>query len=492
MHSLPSLAGLLLLALSGPAGAAPRITSPLLTTTTVSTTSGDVTGFTNDTGTPDVVQFLGVPFAEPPLGSLRFAAPAAYSGSSGSGSSNGSSTAAVTTTLPPSCLQQTTGSNVGADGFVNGFATVGPVSEDCLYLNVYAPAGAAPGDDLPVVIWIYGGAYIIGGSNVPYQIPDHWVERTQSHIVVTLNYRLNIFGFPNAAAQPLNVGLMDQRMAVEWVRDNIKAFGGDASRMILWGQSAGAGSVGQYGYAHYADPVVAGLAADSGTATFLLGDDPTHAMFTSVAATVGCGNLSAKAELACMQGVNATTLLNAASFAGLFIPNADNVTAFSDTAERAQNGQLAAIPLITGSNLDEYTSFGATGISDDGISCPVAQEVANRVASGYTTYRYLYSGNFSNIVPAYEGATHSSELPMVFNTHNTLNGPSTDFEWNVSYVMQDMWLSFASDVGKNPSSGSDVWPVYDPDTNSMASFASGNDTVVFDLISGDFIDSQCS
>lgn len=103
-------------------------------------------------------------------------------------------------------------------------------------------AGADDGNGgalLPVAFFMPGGAFTIGGVDVPYQIPAGLVERTQKLIVVTVNYRLNIFGFPNAAAlAEQNLGILDQRLALEWVHSNIAAFGGDPDRIIMWGHSA--------------------------------------------------------------------------------------------------------------------------------------------------------------------------------------------------------------------------------------------------------------
>ncbi|EKG11389.1 Carboxylesterase type B [Macrophomina phaseolina MS6] len=116
-------------------------------------------------------------------------------------------------------------------------------SEDCLTLNIWAPRALnASSELLPVMIWIHGGGFTGGGSASPYKYGTRIVKDHQDVIVVALNYRVNIFGFPNSAAlggEHLNPGLEDQRKAVEWVYENIHAFGGDADRMILFGQSAG-------------------------------------------------------------------------------------------------------------------------------------------------------------------------------------------------------------------------------------------------------------
>lgn len=133
------------------------------------------------------------------------------------------------------------------------------------------------------------------------------------HVLTPLNsYRGNIFGFPNAAGldqRYLNVGLLDQRLALEFVRSNIAAFGGDLARITLWGQSAGALSVDYYNFAYPEDPIVSGLIMDSGTALYpSVTLDPTHSNFTFVAAQLGCKDLSPTAELACMRNVSSIAI----------------------------------------------------------------------------------------------------------------------------------------------------------------------------------------
>jgi carboxylesterase type B len=191
-------------------------------------------------------------------------------------------------------------------GGLNG--TTGPISEDCLSLSIWAPRGK-PADALPVIMFFYGGAFANGGTNVPYQLASQWVERTQQHIVVSFNHRGNIFGYPNAAGLPLkeqNVGLLDQRLAIEWVRDNIAAFGGDPKRIGLWGESSGGVAIAYYSYSFREDPIVNSLIMNSGNEFIdVLTRDPTHANFTYVASQLGCGNLTPKEELSCMREVDA-------------------------------------------------------------------------------------------------------------------------------------------------------------------------------------------
>lgn len=312
---------------------------------TVQTTIGEVTGFINDTA-PAVRQFLGLPFAEPPVGSLRFLPPVP---AKESGPINA-------TTYAPACKQQRSSSTSLYTEVLTQFLINGPDSEDCLYVNVYAPLNPVE-ESLPVFIYIPGGGFTSGGSNSLYKIPDKWIQRTQSHVVVILQYRVNAFGFPNGAAAHENVGLLDQRLAVEWTRDNIAAFGGDTERMVLWGQSAGGMSSSVYGYGYPDDPIVAATISDSGAASpSNLGRQPgNYTAFSTLASLVGCGGLTedSAAELECVQAVDANTLQdyisNTSSIS--FGPVLDNVTFFSNTTDRMAQGLVAKIVSSAGNQM---------------------------------------------------------------------------------------------------------------------------------------------
>ncbi|KAM0130692.1 hypothetical protein ACHAP3_007233 [Botrytis cinerea] len=466
----------------------------------VQTTSGEIHGFINQT-TPQVRQFLGVPYAEPPIGNLRFAAPETKS--------KGSPIKA--TTFPPSCMQLDSNSSSIYTNAVPQFLINGGQSEDCLYLSIWTPA-TPTNQSLPVFVYIPGGAFTSGGQDSLYKIPDRWVQKTQSHIVVVMNYRVNVFGFPNAKAitEDRNPGLLDQRKAVEWVHENIASFNGDPDRMTLWGQSAGGASVDSYGYAYPDEPIVKGLIIDSGSAYLLGSTDAPQTNFTSLAGMVGCKDLAPEAEIGCMRNVSANAIENALSAytsSGAtpklaFTPFPDNVTAFSNPADRAERGLVAKLPIIIGSNSNEGAGF--VTFSEDGpgeavlfattqsiIACPVAQEVRARENVGLTTYRYQYTGNFTNISPLpWMGAYHSSELPLLFDTHFLYRGNSTPYEYEVANTMQALWLSFANDPQKAPSTGEITWPVYDSEQDSMLLFAEGD--VKTQFVSGERIDGNCT
>lgn len=435
------------------------------------TSSGLVHGI-KDSKYPNVRQFLGIPFAQPPTGSLRFEPPQALPASAAKKVVNN-------TQLPPSCMQylNTESPGVYVDQILEfglqGLNRTGSISEDCLTLSVWTPTSnnnqsCRSNELLPVEIWIYGGGFSTGGQDVPYQIPSQWVERTQDHIVVSINYRVNIFGFPNAAGlSDQNVGLLDQRAAVEWVRDNIVRFGGDPSRMLLWGQSAGSISVDYYNYAYPKDPIVSAFSMDSGTAFSVIQSvDTQHTNFTFVASQLGCANSSSpEAELACIRKVPAKDIedfvanyqINGTSPGISFLPIPDDKVVFSNYTSRALAGNQANIPAIIGTNAQDGVPFAPYSPSGPNATlaqlallrtffCPATESIRLRQLTNRPTYRYVYSGNFSNIAPApWLGAYHSSELPLLFGTYDNFRGAGPALEGQTSVAMQDAWVAFTKD-----------------------------------------------
>jgi carboxylesterase type B len=174
-----------------------------------------------------------------------------------------------------------------------------------------------------------------------------------AHISRENSYRVNIFGFPNTPALATkNVGLLDQRLGVEWLRDNIASFGGDEKRMVLAGHSAGSQSIVYWSYAYAADPIVAGLIEFSGQPGLIATDDGTS--WKSIANSTGCdgegSSPGSEEELECMRSVPARGLKRAMSI--------NNTPSFTDPVV---NGGVPVVDNVTVFHLEEYTSRGIAG-----------------------------------------------------------------------------------------------------------------------------------
>lgn len=417
----------------------------------VETDSGVLSGFVNASA-PNVRQFLGVPFAHPPVGPRRWLPPARLQ-------SNESVNA---TSFGPACPQigisEQTLVNVYSPGGGNQteYFPLAIFGEDCLTLDIWAPRDQKK--DLPVFVWYFGGGFVQGGTNSLYLNPQSWVERTQDHIVVAVNFRANIFGFPNAHdLEQQNLGLLDQRMGLEWVRDNIANFGGDPSAIIAWGQSAGAIAVDLLNFAYPSDPIFSAMILDSGTAFYPRQGFQTvetgHTNFTSVAEALNC---SAAFQLDCLrskswQDIEAVLLADSTLD---FLTVVDNNLVFPDYVQRYGMGTLSSVPAIIGTNQHEFNAFlsptfnqSSSDVKTDVVFlCTAVHASQLRQNRSLITYRYRYDGNFNDLSPAdYPGAYHASELPLIFGTYGQYHGPSSAYEDAVSSKMQDLWLDFARD-----------------------------------------------
>ncbi|KAH5352965.1 hypothetical protein HBI29_158760 [Parastagonospora nodorum] len=366
-------------------------------------------------------------------------------------------------------------------------------SEDCLTLNIWAPRESHVSEPLPVMIWIHGGGFTSGGAASPYKYGDR-LAKDQNVVVVALNYRLNIFGYPNAAALDgtyLNPGLMDHRKAVEWLYNHINAFGGDPERMILFGQSAGGMAVDKYAYAYPEDPIVAGFIAQSGTVSGGNSDDATNSNFTYVASQIGCGSSDKDKEFTCMQNANASVIIevynkyNASANGGRslsFSPAPDELTNFSNYTDRQIRGQFAKVPTILsqvdneGSSLLPFVPTGPNQTAVDAFTrsiatCPGAEGALARKNFKVPVWRARYFGEWSNLNPfPWLRAYHSSDIPMVFGTSDLL-APNTPTEAETSKYMQSAWATFARD----PEHGL-RWPTYDPETDTLVKLGFENNT----------------
>jgi len=207
-------------------------------------------------GDSTIAVFKGIPYAGPPVGDLRWRAPrppAAWQG------------IRKTDRFSASCVQ-----NIVPERkpWTFEFMTHNEISEDCLYLNIWTPAKSA-GEKLPVFFWMYGGGNVEGSASVPVYDGENLAKK--GLVVVTINYRLGVFGFfthPELTKESDtsgNYGLLDQLAALHWVHDNIAAFGGDPARVTIAGQSAGAGDAHILVASPFAKGLVARAIEESGS-----------------------------------------------------------------------------------------------------------------------------------------------------------------------------------------------------------------------------------
>ncbi|CAF9920032.1 MAG: hypothetical protein GOMPHAMPRED_001960 [Gomphillus americanus] len=315
--------------------------------------------------------FNAIPFAKPPVGQLRLKPPQSLVAPQGTVQATG---------VAASCPQMSVSAPSGVPASIASFlqASAGG-QEDCLTLNINRPAGTTSSSKLPVLVWIYGGGFEFGSSNM-YDgsgIVRDSVTYGESIIFVAMNYRLGGFGFLGGSEilkdGSSNLGLLDQRLALQWVADNIAAFGGDPRKVTIWGESAGAISVwdqmalydGNNNYKGH--PLFRGAIMDSGSVVPANPVDTSKAqtVFNTVVQTAGCSAASDK--LSCLRSVpyevfyNATNsvpgILSYNSVALSYLPRPDGKVLTKSPDILAQTGKYAKVPFILGDQEDEGTLF---------------------------------------------------------------------------------------------------------------------------------------
>lgn len=329
---------------------------------TVHLKNGTYYGVYNPTYHQDM--FLGMPYAEPPVGDLRFRPPQPLSTRSWKGRRNA-------TEYSPICF------GYGSDTWVLG----NYVSEDCLTINVVRPHGVKPDAKLPVAVWIHGGSLANGGSSDPRYNMSFIVEQSvrmgTPFIAASINYRLHAWGFlwsdEMKKAGAGNLGFRDQRLALQWVRENIGAFRGDPDKVTLWGESAGGRSVAtqMLAYGGRDDKLYRGAILQSGTGFDIdLGEVPRAGdvwqdYYDALAAKVGCGG--AGDSLACLRAVPAWTLSDAinATAGPVFRGVVDGDFLRAPRHKLIGAGNFTRVPVVIGANFDEGTGFGEYGIDTE-------------------------------------------------------------------------------------------------------------------------------
>jgi carboxylesterase type B len=285
---------------------------------------------------------------------------------------------------------------------------------------------------------------------------------------------LNIFGFPGLPGidgVEQNPGLLDQRLALEWARDNVAAFGGDPNRITIFGESAGGASVDYYSYAYTKDPIVSGIIAESGAVSSFSSPAPPNnsEVWYKASAALGCPTSAAAASVACMRTKSMDEILKATKVAnplqavlGFFGPSVDGKTVFGDYKERAAAGNFIQKPYMTGNNHLESGLFIliASGarlnitaniwpvFNAATFTCPIARAAAARASKGVPTYRYRYFADFPNtfLQDSNKGAYHTAEIPLVFGTTEYVTGQAnTPSQAKLQKFMQSTWAAFAKD-----------------------------------------------
>lgn len=324
-----------------------------------------------------VESFRGIPYAEPPVGQLRLKPPKRLTTSLNNFDARG---------IAPACPQMFISSEV--EGLIGGVLDLlldipflQPLTgqEDCLSMSVQRPAGTKAGDKLPVLFWIFGGGFQLGATNT-YDATDllrFGIGQDQPFIFVAVNYRTGGFGFmPGAevlADGSANLGLLDQRMGLEWVADNIAAFGGDPEKVTIWGESAGAISVfdqmALYGgdATYKGKQLFRGAIMNSGS---IVPSDPVDCpkgqdVYGRVVERAGCSG--SEDTLACLREADYETFLDAVnaepgilsynSVALSYLPRPDGKVLPESPDLLVKNGRYHAVPMIIGDQEDEGTLF---------------------------------------------------------------------------------------------------------------------------------------
>lgn len=329
--------------------------------------------------------------------------------------------------------------------------------------------------------------FAIGNTNTPFYNAKYFAD-AQDAIFVTVNYRINIFGFPGFPGKPQNAGLRDQRAAVEWLHDNVHAFGGDPAKITIAGQSSGGVAVDYWTYAYTEKPLINGVIATSGNAfSFPVQPKGTpEDNFNQVAKAVGCSSDSnayecvkqanwrdIEAAAASVKPGKSTSLLRSVP---PFYPIPDEETVFSDYVNRTKHGQFAKIPVFMGNNDNEAGYYKIPAFSKgvvptqaqvdsfhlESFTCPVAYQANAREKYGIPVWVWRYFGDWDNtrLYPT-SGAYHGTDLHMIYGASGDVSGiPPVEEQKQLTKVMQRAWYVFSDDPwqGLTKTMG---WPRYD-------------------------------
>ncbi len=520
------LAGpILLLLASGACTRSPQhITTPSLDGPSIQSDNTVVTiegGTIEGTVSRKVLFFKGVPFAAPPTGNRRWRAPQPVIPWAG---------VRKAATFGHDCMQVT-----------ETIAAVTPASspsEDCLVLNVWRPADVKPGERLPVLVWIHGGAYVNGGTSTP--LYDGSAFARQGLIVVSANYRLGRFGFfahpalIGANEGPVgNFGYMDQIAALRWVQRNIAAFAGDAHQVTLVGESAGGDAVmhlltspqtkGLFQRAivmsgHGRTHVLGGVKLSGGTPQEPSADQIGVNFAKSLGITdTGPQALRALRDLPADKicgDLSTSWLMKSALGPPTYAKGAivDGSIVMTSPEETLRRKEAVKVPMMIGSTSqdlpvtfppsknDPLSYFGPTTkrarvlYNADGMLMPSdiysavgvdmtmhepARFVAHQMTqAGMPVWLYRFGYVADSLRPRIRGAAHGSELPFVFGTLLARYGEAvTERDRRTEGSVNAYFANFAK-YGDPNGAGLPTWPTFDPERSDLMVFTMDNGPVV--------------
>jgi len=416
------------------------------------------TGILEGLDTAGVKVFRGIPYARPPVGALRWRPPLPAPIWRGVRDAK---------RLGHNCIQHQPYSDI--DPFAAG------VSEDCLYLNVWTKSIDKIATRRPVLVWIHGGGFFAGFGGEERHSGVRLAQK--GPVIVTLNYRLGAFGFlahpAFAAESPYhaagNYGLLDQLAALRWVQRNIARFGGDPSRVTIFGESAGGMSVGSL----IASPLAKGLfqraILESGTGINIGVGSRADAQKVAMQFAESLHVRGSGAEAAQrLRALNPDKVLAASLHLGpegqpAFWPVVDGYVLPRPIDSTLFRGEGNRVPVIAGTNRDE---------GDEWMGAPTRTFARLTSARGVPTYVYMFSRVGDDSANRARGAYHSAEITFVFGRPHPLqtSAGSTPYDSTVAEAMSDYWVSFATtgDPNSGPSAGRwPHWPRFETATDSL-------------------------
>lgn len=400
-----------------------------------------------------VTTFKGIPYAAPPVDDLRWKEPQPPLPWEG---------IRVADTFGPEAWQgrQREGSFYWKEFYSGG--TPQP-SEDCLYLNVYAPSATLGKEKakLPVAMWIHGGAYMGGYGYEITMDTESWAQR--GVILVTINYRVGMMGFlshPELTKESGhlsgNYGLLDQIAALRWVRENIAGFGGDPENITVFGQSAGALSVKNLLISPLSKGMIAKAIIQSGGGIGKTGlapdnDIPAESFDAQGKEMMDAAGLEDLASMRALSPDEISDRIRKAGIStfGVFAPHIDGYSITEDFDSSVMDGSIADVPILIG-----YNGHDMEQLSGDCVDrfCAVRDSLGKAPVFEYTFLRDL-PGDDEEPPHANSGAFHSAELWYMFHTLDRCWRPFTQGDYALADEMTGAWTDFCK-------TGNPGWPAY--------------------------------